>query len=331
MRLVATLVLAALFAVPAFAAGGERHAPTRPGTTGFRATVAARILTGSAPDHMGAALPSLGATTMGGAFVGRDGRLYVWDAEWANVKIVAFEPDGRTRVSVTPRWPNPGDPLHVLGGDADSTGRVFLACGPIGDRTGCSVLTWQPGGRDWQRWELPHSGGVAGAGGLDFHAGGRARSLADGRAVLLPWGTPDATRGLLLWRSGGGLAPTDPLELVDAPELAWPRTDLAGHRVLHDGAADLAIADSSGRALASMAVPVWPQWKRVLVDGELYEPQGTVLALQTTSRGLVIRRLVPEIAGVPIVPIVPNAPGAAPVRRVKPPRQRRHESSSITG
>jgi hypothetical protein len=197
----------------------ERCKAVRPETAGFREIVALRLPSGPVPGRISDALPGRGAAaSLGGAFVGRDGRLYVWDADFRNVKIVSSPPGGRATLAVTPFWSEAPDSALITGG-------------------------------------------------------------AEGR-----------------------FEPLEGLQVVDAPELSRPRPDAFARRLVHDDPAAIVLADSAGRALASMAVPRRLAWKHVAIDGDLLEPGGSLLSLHSTIRALVVYRLTPEIEDVPALP-----------------------------
>jgi len=326
-RLAAAGALALLLAP--VAARAEHCKPAVPATAGMQRTLAIRIPSGRTPERVSDALPCLGARHLGGAFVGRDGRLYVWDDDFANVKRVAFPDRARPRLDATPPYAARGESLRVVGGDADSLGRIVLVTASVPGGAACRVLAWSPGDPAWTRWELPWSVARAGGDGLPLEDGARVRTLADGGIVLVPAHRPAGASALRIGAAGRFAEPAA-ATVVDAPELLAPRTDAAGRRVVHAHAAALEVGGPDGRTVASMAAPAHLAWKRMTVEGDLIEPEGSVLSLHSTTRGLAIWRLTPEIAGTPALRTVAPADSLGHVKRPRGPKHKR-ASSSITG
>jgi hypothetical protein len=293
------------------AEGGELHKPLQRGTAGFRESFVLRINAGPAPEYMGDAIPSrTDATRHDGAFVGPDGRLYVWDAEHRNVKVAAFAYGVPPKVTVTPEWP---EGLAIANGDADSLGCIYLASvagGGEGPMFRC--LAWRPGASAWEQLPMPRYGGIADVGSLGLREHPRVRALADGRAVLVPATATNAGRGLVIG-AHGHFAPLDSVVVVEAPELARAIADRHGRRLADAGVHAIVLADSAGAPVATMARAPMVSWKPLATDAELLEPWGTLLVLHETTRGLTVHRLTPQIDGAgmpkPVAPAPPVANG----------------------
>jgi hypothetical protein len=299
-RLAAALALACLTASPSHAMRAIHHHPVHPETAGFSEIVALRIPGGQDSTRVGDDLPSRGVS-LGGAFMGRDGRLCFWDADHRNLKIVAFPADGAATLTVTSRWAAQDDSLRIVDGDADSLGNVYLVSEPVPGRLTCRALAWTRANATWSWLDLPWDGGGADAAGSELRKGARVRALADGRVLLLPAGAPPGGRG---WCVGGNgrFEPADHLLPTDAAELGQPRTDAHGRRLLRAEAGEIVLADAQGKPLASMAAPRRPEWKRMTAEPQMLEPGGTLVSLHATSRGLVVYRLIPEIDDVAALP-----------------------------
>jgi hypothetical protein len=292
---------------PVRAESGERHKPVRKGTAGFRETLALRINAGPGPACMSDAMPVRDDPAgEDGAFVGRDGRLYVWDASHRNVKIVSFPAAAPPAIALTREWKTGPEPVRMTSGDADSAGVLYLAGALAQGDALLRCYAWTPGAALWQEFELPRYGGYADAGGLELRAGARVHVLADGGVVLVPASVPRPERGLRIG-AHGRFAALESLAVVETPELAGVAADVRGRRLLPAGVNEIVLADSAGHPLASMAREPKVAWKRLVAPPELLEPWGTLLTLHATTRGLAIHRLTPEIPDVGPPQLVPPA------------------------
>lgn len=290
-----TLAGALALAALAAAATPARAQDAPPGRAPLRESIALVIPWGDANDttRFGDEGPSTRSanTALGRAFAGRDGRIYVWDAAQGNLKLITLADDGHIDVRVTPRVHPGGAPPRIVDAVADADGDVVLLGSPAPDTT-CADVFGLPAGGAWTELAIPAWGGWCALGGVSLRDGARLDVAADGTVRLRP--LQAAGNLALVAGEHGRMRALDALTLDGSPETDAAPADMAGRRVTHTANHGVAVLDRDGRVLATGTLPDAHVWRTIEGERLFLRPDGSVIALAATSRGVAIYRLATE-------------------------------------